>query len=321
MKTKLQAWKLDTVASGRNSHCWSQALTEIALSRNRQPHSSLGGHSPYEIMFNRKPQWEESIPIHSRLQQTLNNISEEEPNLESHIPHTRSDDQEPQALDLETLPGSMDGRIGIPFSFDDSDHSGMYEGHLSPNLELEVEEQVLIIPEVPHSQTATENMVVRTVLEEAMQTEAAKARARSAHKYNKQHTIECFSAGDLVSLKIPTEDWAATDPPRIFSRIMAESYPNRYKLQAAHGLLKNHYPVNALVRVPEAAGINIPIPTTIMSTEMTLHAAAALISTSDRIGISLKDVGAFGTRFNAPYIATHRSLTVPTSPLSQLEQN
>ncbi|KAG0138280.1 hypothetical protein HOY82DRAFT_596549 [Tuber indicum] len=119
-----------------------------------------------------------------------------------------------------------------------------------------------------------------------MQNEAAKARARSSNKYNKKYTIERFLVGDIVSLKIPREDRSALDPPTIICRIMAESYPNRYKLQTAFGLLKNHYPDNSLHRVPEAAGINISIRTSLMSTEITLHAAAAKISTSDRIGVS-----------------------------------
>ena len=102
-----------------------------------------------------------------------------------------------------------------------------------------------------------ENTIVRTVLEEAMQDEAAIGRARFSHQYNKQHTIERFLAGDIVSLKIPREYQAATDPPRIFCRVITESYPNRYKLQTAYGILKNYYSVNVLLRVPEAAGINL----------------------------------------------------------------
>jgi hypothetical protein len=45
-----------------------------------------------------------------------------------------------------------------------------------------------------------------------MQQYAAKARERACKKYNKAHTIEQFSPGDIISLKIPKEDRAATDP-------------------------------------------------------------------------------------------------------------
>ncbi|PUU74944.1 hypothetical protein B9Z19DRAFT_1132149 [Tuber borchii] len=250
-------------------HLRSKALPEIALSINQQLHSSLGGRSPYKVMFNRKLRWEESIPIHSRLQQTLNNIPEEEPNLESRSQHTSSHDQESETLNLEILPESIDSGIGIPFSFNDSDNSGTNEDYLSSNLELEVEEQVLTILAVPHNQTAIENMVVQTVLEEAIQNKAAKTSARSAHKYSKQYTIEHFSAGD-----IPKVILIATNCKQnmVFS--------------------KNHYPVSALLRVLEAAGINISIPTTLMSTEITLHDLNAV-----------EDGRVFGARFNVPYIA------------------
>jgi len=69
--------------------------------------------------------------------------------------------------------------------------------------ELEVENQGLPIPDIHSSPVSIENTIVRTSLEEAMPDEAAKARARYSHKYNKQHTIERFFAGDIVSLKIP----------------------------------------------------------------------------------------------------------------------
>jgi len=213
----------------------------------------------------------------------LNNIPEEDSN-----PSPESQDNLiEEDLDLEPSPQRINrGVLGTRFSFDDMNQSGISDARLSVHDQLEVEDQAPQSPNTPLSQAPIENRVVRTVLEDAMKNQAAKARARSSHKYNKQHTIERFLAGDIVSLKIPREDRAATDPPRIFCRVMTESYPNRYKLQTAYGLLKNHYPVNALLRVPEAAGINISIPTTLISTEITLHAAAGMVSTSDRIGIS-----------------------------------
>ena len=285
LKTKLRAWNLDTVASGGNPHCPSQALPEIALSINRQPHSSLGGRSPYEVMFNRKPCWKEAIPIHSRLQQTLNNIPEEHVQLGSGIQDQRDEERD---MLVETMPPVINaGALGTGFSFDDMDYSRMSDAGRSPvqEPELEVENQALPIPDIHSSPVSIENMIVPTVLEEAMQDEAARARARSSNQYNKQHTIECFLAGDIVSLKILREDRAATDSPRIFWQVITESYPNRYKLQTSYGVLKNFYPVNVLLRVPEAAGINLSIPTTLMATGIIRYAAAGMISTSHRINI------------------------------------
>ena len=74
MKTKLCAWKVDTTAAGGNSHCWTQALPEISLAMNCQGHSSLDGHSPYEVMFNRKPRWKQTISIAARAHQQKNTL-------------------------------------------------------------------------------------------------------------------------------------------------------------------------------------------------------------------------------------------------------
>jgi len=46
MKTKLRAWKVDTIAPGGNSPYWTEALPEISLAMNRQGHSSPDGSSP-----------------------------------------------------------------------------------------------------------------------------------------------------------------------------------------------------------------------------------------------------------------------------------
>lgn len=135
----------------------------------------------------------------------------------------------------------------------------------------------------PHQRST---QVEQTELEQALQPAAAKARERSQRKYNRQHVVERFIAGDIVTLKIPREDRAATNPTRITCRVLAESYPNRYKLQTKYGVLSNHYPVTQLLRVPDSASAQIAIPSTPMSTVISLHAAAGKNSTSERIGIS-----------------------------------
>lgn len=201
MKTKLQAWKLDTVASGGNSHCWSLALSEIALSMNHQSHSSLGGRTSYKVRFNRKPRWEEAIPIHSRLQQTLNCIPDEGLNYGTGILQNSLLVEVPEVEIIPTSESINTGAYAAGYSFDSSDDSGMSDASLPPNHEQEAEELALPIPDIPAQlgSVSINNRVVRTVLEEAMQSEAAKARARSTWKYNKQNTIERFSAGEIVT--------------------------------------------------------------------------------------------------------------------------
>ena len=56
IKVKLRCWL--AVHEGQG---WSDALPDIALGMNRQSHSSLGGKMPYEIFFNRKPQWKDRV--------------------------------------------------------------------------------------------------------------------------------------------------------------------------------------------------------------------------------------------------------------------
>jgi len=85
-----------------------------------------------------------------------------------------------------------------------------------------------------------------TAIEIEVHPHAAKARQRSANKYNKRHTIEAFPPGDVVSIRVPREDRAAADLHRIFCRVLAIPHHNRYKLQTAHEVLNVHYLVAVL---------------------------------------------------------------------------
>jgi len=85
-----------------------------------------------------------------------------------------------------------------------------------------------------------------TAVEIVVHPHTAKARQRSTNKYNKCHTIEAFSPGDVVGIRVPREDRTATDPHRIFCRVLVVPHHNRYKLQTAHEVLNVHYPVAVL---------------------------------------------------------------------------
>jgi len=130
--------------------------------------------------------------------------------------------------------------------------------------------------------------VETTIIEKKMQQYAAKARERACKKYNKAHTIGQFSPGDIISLKIPKEDRAATDPHRMFARVLEENHTNCYKLQTQFGMLQRFYPVSQLLQVPMVAAEDIEniISRKEMNTTLSLHAAAARVSTSERIAIS-----------------------------------
>ena len=58
MKAKLRCWLEEHPDQG-----WTDALPDITLAINRQSHTSLGGRMPYEVFYNRKPRWEDRIPV------------------------------------------------------------------------------------------------------------------------------------------------------------------------------------------------------------------------------------------------------------------
>jgi len=127
-----------------------------------------------------------------------------------------------------------------------------------------------------------------TAIEIEVHPHAAKARQRSASKNNKRHTIEAFPPGDVVSIRVSKKDRTATDPHRIFCRVLAVPHHGRYKLQTAHEVLNVHYPVSVLTRVPPEARLDAAanIPETGLPNIITLHAASAKMSTSERISVS-----------------------------------
>ena len=134
----------------------------------------------------------------------------------------------------------------------------------------------------PHQEST---QVKQTELEQALQPAAAKTHERLQRKYNYQHVVERFIAGDIVTLKIPCEDHAATNPTRITCCVLTESYPNSYKLRTKYGVLSNHFPVSQLLCVPDSASTQIAIPSAPMSTVISLHTAASKNSTRERTGM------------------------------------
>jgi len=104
--------------------------------------------------------------------------------------------------------------------------------------------------------------VIYTQQERVIQIRNVGQQDKIQKKHAKQHTIEVFLPGDLVSLKIPREDRVATDNLRVLSHVVKQSRPNRYQLLTKHGLRANTYTANTLLRVPSSAqeGINSEIP-------------------------------------------------------------
>ena len=231
---------------------------------NRQGHSRLDGRSPYEVMFNRKPRWEQAISIASRANQTISDIPEElgsSTELENTTTSSISLDPDLDNLSEVSITAATTLLDGWEFEFEEDrpdnrpSTSGVQvtetmdsqfaQANVQQPLENSAPEREDNQPSdtEPHQRST---QVEQTELEQALRPAAAKARERSQRKYNRQHVVERFIAGDIVTLKIPREDRAATDSTRITCCVLAESYPNRYKLQTKYGVLSNHYSVTQL---------------------------------------------------------------------------
>lgn len=115
-------------------------------------------------------------------------------------------------------------------------------------------------------------------------------RASMVLRYGQQHAIERFQQRDLVTVKIPREDRAATDNRCLSCLVLANPYADRYQLQSCYGVLKSHFPTRELMRVPpdmvNESRQKILSHGSQINRKITLHQAAALASTSDRIGVS-----------------------------------
>ena len=369
MKTRIRSWMHDN-----KSMKWASSLPKISMAINRSVHGTTG-KTPYEVMFGRKPRWEDSsvvaginiviedeqstmemieqsastdeftrieefmeyyqfdfdsipsIPLSQSEVPTLDNVLESTP-LESPppIPPCIQASSQPMVLGnppplpprpqiaqqvknrLIDLPvnsnisnQSNDSQTSSPLSSPPSSpeaNSSFFQtelGEIPSQLDTQIRKDISLDP------------ALLTQHEREIQLRNVHERAKMQRKPAKQHTIEVFLPGDLVSLKIPREDRAATNNLRVFCRVVKQSRLNRYQLLTRHGLLTNHYPVNTLLRIPPAAqdgldkiipplpagsdgiggaGSSNPAVRALFQKKITLHAVAALESHSESVGIS-----------------------------------
>ena len=112
-------------------------------------------------------------------------------------------------------------------------------------------------------------------------------------KDSKQHTIQHFNIGDIVSIKVPREDRTSTDNRRLFRRILEEPYAHKYRILTTSGVIKRLIPTKGLSAVNESLWSDFTIPRT---TEVTLTEAARDASTSARVGASCQCKGVCKTK-------------------------
>ena len=68
-------------------------------------------------------------------------------------------------------------------------------------------------------------------------------------KYSKSHTIEVFSQGDIVTVKLPRRTRTSTDNKRLFARVLSTPKPHRYLVQTVHSVINRLLPTKELERV------------------------------------------------------------------------
>jgi hypothetical protein len=195
---------------------------------------------------------------------TLPSAIEKEPVQSKEVPGT---DQE----------GSGESRDS---SEDDGEEPTVFQGDLQ--LPIEVSDDDVQPPTLQEN-----NEVLQTVLENT-----AKAWEKMMKKYTKNHTIETFVAGDIVTVKLPCDVCTSTDNKKLFAWVLGQPKPNRYKLQTEYGVIERLMSTKELERV----GLSMDVEVNSPSKKIALSRAAIEASTSKRVVISYKYKGKCNTK-------------------------
>ena len=94
-----------------------------------------------------------------------------------------------------------------------------------------------------------------TEVEESILDAVQHARTKMANRYNKRFHIDHFEVNSIISLRIPKEDRATLDLPRLYARVLAQPHTGRYQLQTQYGILDRLYPIAEINHVPSLVGI------------------------------------------------------------------
>lgn len=144
-------------------------------------------------------------------------------------------------------------------------------------------------------------------------------RTRMKQKYSRNHKVVIFQPEDIVTLRIPKEDRAATDNHRVVVMIKSIPHEGRHEIQTRFGVLDRFYPTGELNIIPSVDQESyrssfIGVPTKPIS----LHAVAAKIGTSNKVAVHCSckkcvllslDVNVGRVGFSAPNIVTILAMT------------
>ena len=68
-------------------------------------------------------------------------------------------------------------------------------------------------------------------------------------KYSKSHTIETFSQGEIVTIKLLQGTRTSTDNKRLYAQVISDPKLHRYLIQTTHGIINRLLPTKDLERV------------------------------------------------------------------------
>jgi hypothetical protein len=220
VEAKLRAWKMDN-----GSTEWAHGLMEVTLAMNTQRHSTIGC-APVELLFRDRTSYSDWLNQQKRIDPTVGVAQE--------------DSTQPPIYTLSPSTPTLNPAINIGVD-PGSSHITM---HISPESALGSEINVRISPPSQSSSTyelesekreqerITDQVVVKA------QKATHRAKLRMMQKYTKQHTIQHFNIGDIISIKVPREDRTSTDNRRLFGRILEEPYAHRYRVLTNSGIIK-----------------------------------------------------------------------------------
>lgn len=137
------------------------------------------------------------------------------------------------------------------------------------------------------SLTNHELLAESTALTTRVQEFQEGVRTRMKNKYARNHKVVVFQENDIVTLRIPKEDRAATDNHRVVVMLKSILHEGRHQIQTRFGILDRLYPTGELNAVPlvdqkhyKADLLAAP------SKNISLHAVAGKIATSNRVAVS-----------------------------------
>jgi len=115
-----------------------------------------------------------------------------------------------------------------------------------------------------------------------VRTNQQAANQRAYRSYSKQKTIAVFEKGDRVSIAVDKLDRMSTEDKRVFGIVIDIPKQDRYQIQTSHGILKNLFPTNQLLKLPDSIAVNIPPNAT---NEISLQQAHDMEALADAVQI------------------------------------